>query len=68
MAVTEMFLQNDDVRLYAIDSGGGHDLAPLLIVPGMAESATEYADLIDVLAPFNATVRGFLATLDVVRR
>jgi hypothetical protein len=54
MAVTEMFLQNDDVRLHAIDSGGGHDLAPLLIVPGMAE--------------FNATVRGFLATLDVVRR
>lgn len=46
-AVTELFLCNGGVRLHAIDSGAdAPSRVPLLIVPGLAESAADYADLI----------------------
>lgn len=60
--MTDTFVQNGGVRLHALD--GGIDAAgrvPLLIVPGLAESAADYADLIALLAPrrcIAVTLRG----------
>ena len=51
MASNNLFLRNGSLRLHAVDSGGGQGLVPLLIVPGLAESADEYAGLIKYLAP-----------------
>ena len=50
--MADTFVQNGDVRLHAIDNkSGNHEQVPLLIVPGLAESAADYIDLIDYLAP-----------------
>jgi pimeloyl-ACP methyl ester carboxylesterase len=58
----DIFLQNGDVRLHVIEGGEDRpNRVPLLIVPGLAESAEDYVDLIQYLAPRRcvaATLRG----------
>lgn len=50
--MTELFLCNGGVRLQVIDGGAdAPGRVPLLIVPGLAESAADYAELIAVLSP-----------------
>lgn len=49
--MTDSFIQNGDVRLHTLRDGDDDDLVPLLIVPGLSESADDYAGLIDALAP-----------------
>lgn len=50
--MTELFLCNGGVRLQVINSGAdAPGRVPLLIVPGLAESADDYAELVEFLSP-----------------
>jgi pimeloyl-ACP methyl ester carboxylesterase len=56
MPISQGWVQNGDIRLHFIDSDR-HARAkgvPLLIVPGTAESAEDYADLLELLLPRRA--------------
>lgn len=56
MSISQGWVQNGEIRLHFIDSGR-HARAkgvPLLIVPGTAESAEDYADLLELLLPRRA--------------
>ncbi len=50
--MADTFLKNGDIRLHAFDNkSSNRKQIPLLIVPGLAETAADYIDLIDYLAP-----------------
>jgi pimeloyl-ACP methyl ester carboxylesterase len=60
--VNEVFLRNGDIRLHVVDSAADSPgQCSLLIVPGLSESAEDYVDLIESLAPrrcIAVTLRG----------
>ncbi len=56
MTLAEGWVQNGEIRLHFIDSDrhASDKGVPLLIVPGTAESAEDYADLLELLLPRRA--------------
>lgn len=47
----ETYIDNGGVRLHVLADGSDGGSVPLLIAPGLSESAFDYADLIEALAP-----------------
>lgn len=62
MAVRERMIERDDVRVHVVQSEPSEPAGtPLLLIPGMAETADEYGDFLARLAPRPAaavTMRG----------
>jgi len=56
MSIAQGWIQNGEIRLHFIDSDRHALVAgvPLLIVPGVAESAEDYTDLLELLLPRRA--------------
>ncbi|MFF2887880.1 alpha/beta fold hydrolase [Paenibacillus sp. NPDC057967] len=59
MAPLSHFTQNNGVSIHYLDSGGSSPLTPVLICPGLSETAAEYEDLIAYLAPRRCVVLSF---------
>jgi pimeloyl-ACP methyl ester carboxylesterase len=53
------YVRNDGVAIHFIDSGQQTEQLPLLICPGLSETAEEYAELIDYLKPRRCVALSF---------
>ncbi len=59
MPMKSMKANNEGVMLHYLDSATSSSLVPVLICPGLSETAEEYTDLIEYLSPRRCVVLSF---------
>ncbi len=59
MPMKSMKANNDGVMLHYLDSATSSSLVPVLICPGLSETAEEYSDMIEYLSPRRCIVLSF---------
>ncbi|WP_240644464.1 alpha/beta fold hydrolase [Paenibacillus paeoniae] len=59
MTTTAHFAQNNGVEIHYLDTGEQSPLTPVLICPGLSETAAEYEELIAYLSPRRCVVLSF---------